>query len=152
MTVFPTLWRDRSSFPASRRGDALAGWLDQFFAQPAERTEVLPSDFLPALNVAEDHKALTITVELPGFDEKDVQVNVTGNLLTISGERKWEEAKKGKEWHRVESRYGSFTRTLTLPQNLKNDQVEAVFSKGVLTLTLPKVEPTPTTKVKIKTQ
>lgn len=152
MTVFPTLWRDRSSFPASRRGDALAGWLDQFFAQPAERTETLPSDFLPALNVAEDHKALTITVELPGFDEKDVQVNVTGNLLTISGERKWEEAKKGKEWHRVESRYGSFTRTLTLPQNLKNDQVEAVFSKGVLTLTLPKVEPTPTTKVKIKTQ
>lgn len=151
--MFPTLWRDRSLFPALRRRDALAGLIDELFAPTTfERDGNGASDFLPPLNVAEDQKSMTVTVELPGFDEKDVQVNVTGNLLTITGERKWEEAKKGKEWHRVESRYGSFTRAVTLPANLKTEQSEAVFSKGVLSVTFPKVEPTPTTKVKIKAQ
>ena len=153
MTLFPTPWRDRSPFPSSRRGDLLSNWIDQWFAQTGlEPAGDGSSALLPPINVAEDQKAMMVTVELPGFEEKDVQVNVTGNLVTISGERKWEDAKKGKEWHRVESRYGSFTRSLTLPSNLRTDQVDAVFSKGVLSLTFQKVEPTPTTKVKIKTQ
>jgi len=151
MTLFPTPLRDRSLFP-TRRGELLSNWIDQWFAQTGLEQADASSDLLPPINVAEDQKAMTVTVELPGFEEKDVQVNVTGNLVTISGERKWEDAKKGKEWHRVESRYGAFTRSLTLPANLRTDQVDAVFSKGVLSLTFPKVEPTPTTKVRIKTQ
>lgn len=135
-----------------KRGDSLVSLLDQFFSDPFGRH--LPETFRrstpPALNVAEDQKALTITVELPGMEEKDIQVNVTGNLLTISGERKWEETKQEKEWHRVESQFGAFTRSLTLPTGLRSDAIDAVYSKGVLTLTIPKAEPTPHNKIKIK--
>jgi HSP20 family protein len=151
MTVFPTLFRARQ--PSTRRED-LDTWLERFFEQPFDNWPQAGTrgDFVPALNIAEDAKSMTVTVELPGFDEKDIQVNATRNLLTISGERKWEQEKKGKDWRRVESRYGSFTRSVALPENLKTEQVDAVFSKGILTLTIPKVEPTPTTQVKIKAQ
>jgi HSP20 family protein len=153
MTLSLIPWRTR--FPLlSRRGDNFADWVERFFEEPiAERLpEAFRGNLFPALNVAEDNKAMTITIELPGLEEKDIQVNVTGTTLTVSGERKWEEVKKDKQWHRVESQFGSFTRTVTLPNNLKTDQIEAVYNKGLLTLTIPKVEPTPTTKVKIKAQ
>lgn len=151
MTLFPSLFR--RSLPAARRDD-VANWMQRFFEEPFDNwlEAGARGEFVPALNVAEDAKALTVTVELPGFDEKDIQVNASKNLLTISGERKWEQEKKGKDWRRVESQYGSFTRSVSLPENLKTDQVDAVFSKGILTLTIPKVEPTPTTQIKIKAQ
>ena len=151
MTLFPSLFR--RSLPTTRR-NVIADWMQRFFEEPFDNWPEAGArgDLVPALNVAEDAKAMTVTVELPGFDEKDILVNANKNLLTISGERKWEQEKKGKDWRRVESRYGSFTRTVSLPENLKTDQVDAVFSKGILTLTIPKVEPTPTTQVKIKAQ
>lgn len=153
MTRLPSLWRRLSPLTPlmqPRRDDVAA--LQRFFDEPFEGwlETGARGDFVPALNVAEDQKAMTVTVELPGFDDKDIHVNATRNLLTITGERKWEEEKKGKEWRRVESQYGAFTRTLTLPENLKTEQIDAVFSKGLLTITIPKVEPTPTTQVKIK--
>ena len=127
MTVFPML--SRSKTPATRKDD-LDTWLQRFFEQPLDNwLEAARGDFIPALNVAEDAKSMTVTVELPGFDEKDIQVNASKNLLAISGERKWENVKQGKDWHRVESRYGSFTRSVPLPENLKTDQVDATFSK-----------------------
>jgi len=70
----------------------------------------------------------------------------------ISGEKKFEQEKKEKDWHRVECQYGSFQRSITLPQNLKTESIEAVYKKGVLTLTIPKVEPTPATKVKVRAE
>ena len=150
MTVFPNLMQRHTP---SRRDD-LTNWIEKFFEGSGDGWLAAPArgELVPALNIAEDQKAMTVAVELPGFDEKDIHVTATKSLLTISGERKWEEERKGKEWRRVESQYGSFTRTLTLPANLKTDQIEAVFSKGILTLTLPKIEPTPSTQVKIKAQ
>jgi HSP20 family protein len=150
-TLFPTLFRP--FVPATRRDD-FDTWLQRFYEQPFDYWPEAGArgDFVPALNVAEDAKTMTVTVELPGFDEKDIQVNATKNLLTVSGERKWEQEKKGKDWRRVESRYGSFTRTVSLPENLATERIDAIFSKGILTLTIPKVEPTPTTQVKIKPQ
>jgi HSP20 family protein len=116
----------------------------------------IPSTFqarsFPPVNVSETEQQYTVSVELPGMEPKDIDIEVMGNQLNISGERKWEEEKKGKEYHRVESQYGSFARSLTLPDNLRLDResIDATFQKGVLEITFPKVEPTPIAKIAIK--
>jgi HSP20 family protein len=106
----------------------------------------------PAMNVSESENHYLVSLELPGMDVKDINIELMGNQLQISGERKWEEEKKGKEFHRVESQYGSFTRSLTLPDNARTDResVEATFQKGILEIRIPKVEPTPATRIAIK--
>ncbi len=107
---------------------------------------------VPPMNVSESEQHYTVSVELPGMDSKDINIEVMGNQLSISGERKWEEEKKGKEYHRVESQYGKFSRTLVLPDNLRLDResIDASFQKGVLEIKVPKVEPTPAAKIPIK--
>lgn len=149
MSLIP--WRRRF---ASELAQPLSTWIETFFDRPT--LEHLPEAFrspgaLP-INVAENETTLTVTAELPGLDEEDIDVRLVGNQLTISGERKWEkkEKDKGKEFTRVESQFGSFSRTLTLPMNLRLDRAEAVYDKGVLTIEFPKVEPTPTAKIKVK--
>ena len=106
----------------------------------------------PPLNVSESEQHYTVSVELPGMDPKDINIEVMGNQLTISGERKWEEEKKGKEYLRVESQYGNFSRSLMLPENLRSDReaIEATFQKGILEIKIPKVQPTPVAKIAIK--
>jgi HSP20 family protein len=108
----------------------------------------------PPMNVSESENHFTVALELPGMDVKDISIEVMGNQLQISGERKWEEEKKGKEYHRVESQYGSFSRSLTLPENLRLDResIEATFQKGILEIKVPKLEPTPAAKIPIKTK
>lgn len=127
------------------------------FSDPFEGVRSrLPAAFqarnFPAMNVSEAEKHFTVSVELPGMEVKDINIDVMGNQLTISGERKWEEEKKGKEYHRIESQYGSFSRSLTLPENLRLDResIEATFQNGMLEIKVPKVEPTPVAKIPIK--
>jgi HSP20 family protein len=116
----------------------------------------LPATFqaraFPPVDVTESEQHYTVSVELPGMDAKDIGIELMGNQLQISGERKWEDEKKGKEYHRVESQYGKFSRTLTLPDNLRLDResIDATFQKGVLEIKVPKVEPTPAAKIPIK--
>jgi HSP20 family protein len=112
--------------------------------------EVFRSATLPPVNVSETDKAYAVSVDLPGLEEKDIDVKVMGNQLTVSAERKWEEEKKGKEFHRVESQFGRFERSVTLPENLKSGSCDAVYKRGVLTVTIPKVAPTPSTKINVK--
>jgi HSP20 family protein len=106
----------------------------------------------PPVNIAETEKSWTVSVELPGLREQDIQVQILGQQLMISGERKWEDEKKGKEYHRVESQYGAFQRSIQLPENTKldPDAVLATYKKGILEITLPKVEPTPAAKISVK--
>lgn len=106
----------------------------------------------PPMNIAETEKSWTVSVELPGFSEKDVQVEVMGKQLVIKGERKWEEEKKNKEYHRVESAYGAFERTVALPENVRldPDAISASYKRGVLEIVVPKIEPTPSAKIPIK--
>jgi HSP20 family protein len=116
----------------------------------------LPAAFrgatVPPVNVAETEKNWTVSFELPGLNEKDIQVQLMGNQLVVSGERKWEEEKKGKEFHRVESQYGSFQRSIALPENarLEPDSLVATYKKGILEISIPKVEPTPAAKIPVK--
>ena len=106
----------------------------------------------PAVDVTEDEKAYAITAELPGLDEKDVEVTVTDGALTIKGEKRAETEEKAKNYHMTERSYGSFQRTFALPEGVDRDHVDANFAKGVLTVTLPKTPAAQkeTKKVEIK--
>ena len=96
----------------------------------------------PRVDVAEDEKAVTLTAELPGVDEKDIDVSLVDDQLTIRGEKRSEHNEKkeeeGRTLHRVERSYGAFQRTLAIPYKVDPDQVSAQFKDGVLKVTLPK--------------
>ncbi len=97
--------------------------------------------FQPKVNIADSEKEITVTVELPGMDEKDIDLSLTKDALTIKGEKKEEKEEKGKNYHRMERSYGSFSRTLPLPVEIDtNKAAEASYKKGVLTVVLPKTE------------
>jgi HSP20 family protein len=94
--------------------------------------------FSPRVDVSETDKAVVVSAELPGLDEKDIDLSLSHGLLTISGEKKQEKEKKGRNTYLVERSYGSFQRSIALPTEVETDKVDAVFKKGVLTITLPK--------------
>jgi HSP20 family protein len=107
--------------------------------QDAGRDESLTtSTFAPAVDVYEDEHKVTLKIEVPGIDEKDIDVEIENNTLTVHGERKIEKEEKEENYRRVERQYGSFTRTFTLPQTMDTDSVSANYDKGVLKITLPK--------------
>ncbi len=94
--------------------------------------------FKPSLDLGASDKAYTITVEIPGVDEKDVTLEIVNDTLTIRGEKQHEKEEKEKNYYRMERSYGAFQRVLSLPQDADQDGVKAVFKKGVLTVTLPR--------------
>lgn len=92
----------------------------------------------PAVDLTEDDKAYKVTAELPGMDEKDIDVTVSGGALVIKGEKKQEKEEKNKNYYLSERSYGSFQRSFSLPDGVDQDKIAADFAKGVLTVTLPK--------------
>jgi HSP20 family protein len=96
------------------------------------------SSFAPAVDVYEDEHQVTLKIEVPGIDEKDIDVRVEGNTLTVHGERKIEKEEKEENYRRVERQYGSFTRNFTLPTTVDSEKVTATYDKGVLKIVLPK--------------
>jgi HSP20 family protein len=99
---------------------------------------VMRADWRPAIDVKETETGLTVTAELPGMSEQDVELSVEDDLLTIRGEKKSESTKDEKGWHVQERSYGAFVRTLQLPFSPKAEDVTAEFAKGVLTVTVPR--------------
>jgi HSP20 family protein len=96
--------------------------------------------FLPPVDISEDEHNITIKAEIPGLTEKDLNITLDNNVLTISGERKFEEEDKKENFHRIERRYGRFTRSFTLPVGVDAQNVNATFENGILSITLPKRE------------
>ena len=96
------------------------------------------SSFAPAVDVYEDEHNVTLKIEVPGIDEKDIDVRIENNTLTVHGERKIEKEEKEENYRRVERQYGSFTRTFNLPPTVDAEKVQADYDKGVLKITLPK--------------
>ncbi len=92
----------------------------------------------PAVDIAETEKAYEITAELPGMDEKNIEVKFSDGVLTIKGEKQEEKEEKKKDYYLSERNYGSFQRTFQVPDGVDADKIEAGFKKGVLTVTLPK--------------
>jgi HSP20 family protein len=105
---------------------------------------------MPSTDVTETDKEIEITAELPGLEEKDVQINLSDNLLTIRGEKKAEKEEKDKNYRLVERSYGSFERTIALPEGVKADGIKATIAKGVLTVTVPKPAPAQAKKIEVK--
>ena len=129
------------------------------FSESFERTRnrlpaALQTMNYPPMNVSESESHLLVSLELPGIDVKDINIELMGDQLLISGERKWEGEKKDKEYRVIESQYGQFSRSLTLPENLRleRESIEATFQKGILEIKIPKLEPTPAAKIPIKTK
>ena len=106
---------------------------------PEGREEALTTTtFAPPVDVYEDEHNVTLKIEVPGIDEKDIDVRIENNTLTVHGERKFEKEEKEENYRRVERQYGSFTRTFTLPNTIDHDSVHADYDKGVLKVTLAK--------------
>jgi HSP20 family protein len=97
-------------------------------------------DFSPRVDLSETEKAYKLSVELPGMEPEEIDISMADNILSISGEKKAEKEDKGKRYYRVERSYGSFQRRIPLPNQVKEDKVEARFKNGVLTIELPKTE------------
>jgi HSP20 family protein len=96
------------------------------------------SSFAPAVDVYEDEHNVTLKIEVPGIDEKDIDVRIENNILTVHGERKIEKEEKEENYRRIERQYGSFTRTFTLPNTVETESVSANYEKGVLKVKLAK--------------
>jgi HSP20 family protein len=110
-----------------------------FQDQYAGREESLVSgSFVPAVDVYEDEQSIQLKFEVPGIDEKDIDIRLENNTLTVRGERKFEQEQKEENFQRIERRYGSFTRSFTLPNVVNTEDVQAEYDKGVLTVRLAK--------------
>jgi len=94
----------------------------------------------PGVDIVENEKAILLRVDLPGIEEKDIDIQVEDGTLTLKAERKFEKETKDGNYHRVERAYGSFERSFSLPENVDGDNIAAAYNKGVLEVTLPKVE------------
>jgi HSP20 family protein len=104
----------------------------------------------PAIDIAEDEKELTVRAELPGIDPKDLDVTVVNNQLVLSGEKRESSETKEKGVYHSETRYGSFRRTLPLPEGVDTEHVDAQYANGVLTLRLPKTAPAAQKRIEVK--
>lgn len=105
--------------------------------------------WIPAMDLVETDDHLVLRGDLPGMTEDDIDIEIKDNVLTVSGERKSDHEEKGEGFHRVERSFGSFSRSLTLPQGIDADQVEANFDKGVLEVRVPKPAEAKPTRVQI---
>ena len=103
---------------------------------PEEALTTTP--FAPPVDIYEDEHTITVKMEVPGIDEKDIDVRIENNTLTVHGERKMEKEEKEENFRRVERQYGSFTRSFTLPSSVDSGQVSAHYDKGVLKINLAK--------------
>jgi HSP20 family protein len=94
--------------------------------------------FVPPVDIYEDEHGIVLKLEAPGVDQKDLDIKVENNVLTVTGERKFEKEEKEENFHRVERRYGSFTRSFTLPNTVNTEDVQAEYENGVLKIRLAK--------------
>ncbi|WP_143962356.1 Hsp20/alpha crystallin family protein [Litoribacter populi] len=114
-----------------------SGLLDKFFNENVGSTL---KQFSPAVDASEEASQYQIQVAVPGLKKKDFHIELVDGKLTISGERKIEENKEGKNFHTIETQYGSFTRSFFLPDDVHQEKISAIYEDGLLKLTLPKSE------------
>jgi HSP20 family protein len=128
---------------ATQRPTSITNLMKEFWREPS--IMFLPNAFkassgYPALDISETDQEIVAKAELPGIDPKDVAVTLRDNVLTIKGEKKFEDEEKKDNYHRIERSYGSFCRSVTLPSKVAEDNVKAKYDNGVLTITMAKTE------------
>lgn len=121
--------------------------MNQLFNQPfggfenfGLEQQLGPESFLPPVDISEDDHNITLQAEIPGVKQEDLNITLENNVLTIAGERKFKEEEKKENFHRIERRYGKFTRSFTLPATVDAEKVNATFENGLLNITLAKRE------------
>jgi HSP20 family protein len=122
--------------------DEMNKLFDNFFtgAVAPVRESEWRTTFFPAIDVHETTNEVIVTAELPGIKPEEVEINLTGNILTLKGEKKDEVDEKGKNWHRIERSYGSFQRAFQLPETVDPEKAKATYDKGVLKINIAKTE------------
>lgn len=141
-------WRPRNDFLSVR--SEMNRLFDSFFTGwPEPRKGLLEGEWTPSIDVAETDDKITVTVELPGIDQKEVDIAITDDVLTLKGEKKEEKEVKEKNYHRIERSYGSFQRSVRLPTSVKADKAKAAYKDGILTITVPKTEEVKPKQIKI---
>ncbi len=127
--------------PTELRPVSFNSLFDRFFNDNFANTEKNgTSSFIPQVDVAETEKAFELQFVVPGIDKSGIHIDLQDGKLTVSGERKIEDSKNGKNYHSRESYYGSFTRSFYLPDNINEDKVEATYKDGILNIVIPKDE------------
>jgi len=118
------------------------------FATP----ELVSNDtqWMPNIDITENETEFSVRAEVPGIDKNDIDITLTEGLLTIKGEKKYENEEKSENFHRRESCYGSFARSFRLSSEIENDKIEANYKDGVLKITLPKMEAVAPKKIEVK--
>jgi HSP20 family protein len=130
-SLFPTLSAPEYGFPS----------LFHVFRSPWEESDALQGGrWHPPVDVCEETDRVLVTAELPGFTRDQINIQMEGNVLTISGERKLEDEKSDRSYSRMERSYGSFMRSFTLPNAVDRDKIHATFENGLLTIELPKTQ------------
>jgi HSP20 family protein len=154
-TALPDVWQSFRSemdrmFDRFGSGFGFPSLRRMFDIEPAWRSSFTFST--PAIDMSEDDKAYKISAELPGIDAKDIDISVSGDMLVLKGEKRLEKEETDKNYHFSERSYGSFQRAFELPSSVDSNKLAADFSKGVLTITLPKTVEAqrPAKKIEVK--
>ena len=140
--IIPTLLPVRTNRGLARRSNGLSSIFDDFFGEiePWKEMESRMAAFSPKVNVTEDAQKITVTAELPGMKQEDIDVTLKGDFISIRGHKKEEKEQcEGKECRYTERVYGEFERVIPLHVEVNSDKVDASMKDGVLTLVLPKV-------------
>jgi HSP20 family protein len=120
------------------------------FPRPDNREEIVRGAWQPSVDIVEGKDEIALEAELAGMNIEDVDVSIENNVITITGERKFEKKDESDNYHRVERSYGTFTRSFTLPRNVAGEEAKADFKNGLLRITLPKKEEAKARKIEIK--
>lgn len=127
--------------PESSLFPTLSNWIDDFFAGDGDFPKPMVKGVtIPAVNVTENNKAFKLEVAAPGFKKDDFKLEVKNGYLCIEGETKEEKEEKDEQYTRREFRFNSFSRSFALPENVKEGEIEAKYTDGILRITLPKAK------------
>ena len=142
-----TPWRPFGELNSLRREmDRL--WENFFGERPL--TRIWEREWIPSLEMSETKDNFVVKAEVPGINAKDIDISLTGDVLTIKGEKKQEKDETEEDYHLVERSYGSFSRSVRLPAEVESDRIKASYKNGILNITLPKSEKVKAKEVKIK--
>jgi len=119
------------------------------FTSRGEEKDLVASSWSPSVDIYETENEIVLTAEIPGVDEKNIEIKLEDNTLSLKGDRNFEKETKEENYHRIERAYGSFYRSFTLPQNIDQDNIKAESENGILKITMPKKPELKPKKVKI---
>lgn len=145
---------ERSADPLHRFRSEMENVFDRFFDSPMSpwSEPFGPGGWMPSLDMSETDTHVVVRAEVPGVDPKDIDISVSGNILTVSGEKKETTEQKGESWHHTERRFGSFRRSMQLPAYADAEKVSAEHAHGVLMIRLEKSQAAKPKRIEVKSK